>query len=123
MQREPQPSINLRFGRQSPAAQDRSRQLVDALPTERSNTSDQGRLSACPKITPATETHDETSEAAVDYIRRQVAAGTPFFCWVQRRVCTRVPTSPPSGEVRQGLAHAPNTMTGMVEHDGMSQIV
>ena len=24
---------------------------------------------------------DETSDAAVDYMQRQVAAGTPFFCW------------------------------------------
>jgi hypothetical protein len=24
---------------------------------------------------------DETSDAAIDFVKRQVAAGTPFFCW------------------------------------------
>jgi arylsulfatase A-like enzyme len=61
---------------------------------------------------------DETSDAAVDYIKRQVAAGAPFFCWynaTRMHLRTHVRAehrSPP------GLTSLTEYADGMVEHDG-----
>jgi arylsulfatase A-like enzyme len=60
---------------------------------------------------------DETSDAAVDFIKRQVAAGTPFFCWfnsTRMHFRTHVRAehrSPP------GLTALTEYADGMVEHD------
>jgi arylsulfatase A-like enzyme len=61
---------------------------------------------------------DETSDAAVDYIKRQAAAGQPFFCWynsTRMHLRTHVAAdrrSPP------GLTALTEYADGMVEHDG-----
>ncbi len=61
---------------------------------------------------------DETSDAAVDYIKRQVAGSKPFFCWynsTRMHLRTHVAAdrrSPP------GLTALTEYADGMVEHDG-----
>ena len=61
---------------------------------------------------------DETSDAAVDYIKRQTKAGKPFFCWynsTRMHLRTHVAAdrrSPP------GLTARTEYADGMVEHDG-----
>jgi arylsulfatase len=61
---------------------------------------------------------DETSDAAVDYLKRQVASGKPFFCWynsTRMHLRTHVAAdrrSPP------GLTARTEYADGMVEHDG-----
>ena len=61
---------------------------------------------------------DETSDAAVDYIKRQATAGKPFFCWynsTRMHLRTHVAAerrSPP------GLTARTEYADGMVEHDG-----
>ncbi len=61
---------------------------------------------------------DETSDAAIDYIKRQTAAGKPFFCWynsTRMHLRTHVAAerrSPP------GLTARTEYADGMVEHDG-----
>jgi arylsulfatase len=61
---------------------------------------------------------DETSDAAVDFMRRQVAAEQPFFCWfnsTRMHAFTHVKEenrSPP------GLTSRTEYNDGMVEHDG-----
>ncbi|MGC8642513.1 MAG: arylsulfatase [Isosphaeraceae bacterium] len=61
---------------------------------------------------------DETSDAAADFIRRQNAAGKPFFCWfnsTRMHLRTHVAAdrrSPP------GLTARTEYADGMVEHDG-----
>ena len=61
---------------------------------------------------------DETSDAAVDYLKRQAAAGKPFFCWynsTRMHLRTHVADdrrSPP------GLTARTEYADGMVEHDG-----
>ena len=61
---------------------------------------------------------DETSDAAVDYIKRQVEADSPFFCWynsTRMHFRTHVADdrrSPP------GLTARTEYADGMVEHDG-----
>ncbi|HWA98160.1 MAG TPA: arylsulfatase [Pirellulales bacterium] len=61
---------------------------------------------------------DETSDAAVDYMQRQVKTGKPFFCWfnsTRMHLRTHVAAdrrSPP------GLTARTEYADGMVEHDG-----
>jgi arylsulfatase A-like enzyme len=61
---------------------------------------------------------DETSAAAIDYIKRQRAAGKPFFCWfnsTRMHLRTHVAAnrrSPP------GLTALTEYADGMIEHDG-----
>ena len=61
---------------------------------------------------------DETSDAAIDYIKRQATAGKPFFCWynsTRMHLRTHVAAerrSPP------GLTARTEYADGMVEHDG-----
>jgi len=60
---------------------------------------------------------DETSDAAVDFIQRQVRAGKPFFCWfnsTRMHAITHVRAS------MRGQSGMPDNEygDGMVEHDG-----
>jgi arylsulfatase len=61
---------------------------------------------------------DETSDAAIDFMKRQQAAGKPFFCWMnttRMHFRTHVAAdrrSPP------GLTALNEYQDGMVEHDG-----
>jgi arylsulfatase len=61
---------------------------------------------------------DDTSDAAVDFIRRQAGAGKPFFCWwngTRMHLRTHVKAerrSPP------GATSLTEYADGMVEHDG-----
>ena len=61
---------------------------------------------------------DETSDAAVDYIKRQVQAKKPFFCWFNS---TRMHFRTHVKEDRRspaGLTARTEYADGMVEHDG-----
>jgi arylsulfatase A-like enzyme len=61
---------------------------------------------------------DETSDAAVDYIRRQAKANTPFFCWfnsTRMHLRTHVAADRRSPA---GLTARTEYADGMVEHDG-----
>ena len=61
---------------------------------------------------------DETSDAAVDYIRRQSKAGKPFFCWYN---ATRMHLRTHVAAERRspaGLTARTEYADGMVEHDG-----
>jgi arylsulfatase A-like enzyme len=58
---------------------------------------------------------DETSNAAIDFIKRQTQAGKPFFCWwngTRMHLYTHVR---PEYKGRSGLSEY---MDGMLEHDG-----
>ncbi len=61
---------------------------------------------------------DETSVAAIDYVKRQAASGKPFFCWwngTRMHFRTHVAAdrrSPP------GLTAKTEYADGMIEHDG-----
>lgn len=58
---------------------------------------------------------DETSNAAIDFIKRQAQAGKPFFCWwngTRMHLYTHVR---PEYKGRSGLSEY---MDGMLEHDG-----
>ena len=61
---------------------------------------------------------DETSDAAIDFIKRQVAAGKPFFCWynsTRMHLRTHVRAEHRSSP---GLTALTEYADGMVEHDG-----
>jgi arylsulfatase len=61
---------------------------------------------------------DETSEAAVDFIRRQAQAGKPFFCWMNTtRMHLRTHVAP-ERRSPPGLTARTEYADGMVEHDG-----
>jgi arylsulfatase len=61
---------------------------------------------------------DETSDAAVDYMRRQVAAGKPFFCWYNStRMHLRTHVRPEHRD-QPGLTARTEYADGMIEHDG-----
>jgi arylsulfatase A-like enzyme len=61
---------------------------------------------------------DETSDAAVDYIKRQAAAGKPFFCWFNStRMHLRTHVAP-ERRSPPGLTARTEYADGMVEHDG-----
>jgi arylsulfatase A-like enzyme len=61
---------------------------------------------------------DETSDAAVDYIKRQAAAGKPFFCWYNStRMHLRTHVAP-ERRSEPGLTARTEYADGMVEHDG-----
>ena len=58
---------------------------------------------------------DETSAAAIDFIKRQHAAGTPFFCWfnsTRMHLRTHV-----RKEHRGRYTHGSEYVDGMIEHD------
>jgi arylsulfatase A-like enzyme len=61
---------------------------------------------------------DETSDATVDFIKRQAAAGKPFFCWhnATRMHCfTHVKAD---RRDKPGLTSRTEYNDGMIEHDG-----
>jgi arylsulfatase len=61
---------------------------------------------------------DETSDAAVDYIKRQVASGKPFLCWMnttRMHFRTHVRTE---HRDNPGLIARTEYADGMIEHDG-----
>jgi arylsulfatase A-like enzyme len=61
---------------------------------------------------------DETSDAAVDYIKRQAAARIPFFCWMnttRMHFRTHVRTE---HRDKPGLTARTEYADGMIEHDG-----
>lgn len=61
---------------------------------------------------------DETSDAAVDYIRRQAKAGKPFFLWYNStRMHLRTHVAP-ERRSPPGLTALTEYADGMVEHDG-----
>ncbi|MGB8628452.1 MAG: arylsulfatase [Xanthobacteraceae bacterium] len=61
---------------------------------------------------------DETSDAAVDYMHRQVAAGKPFFCWMNTtRMHFRTHVRPEHRD-HPGLTARTEYADGMIEHDG-----
>jgi len=61
---------------------------------------------------------DETSDAAVDFIKRQVAAGTPFFCWMNTtRMHFRTHVRPEHRD-KPGFTARTEYADGMIEHDG-----
>jgi arylsulfatase A-like enzyme len=61
---------------------------------------------------------DETSDAAVDYIKRQVAAGKPFFCWMNTtRMHLRTHVRAEHRD-KPGLTARTEYADGMIEHDG-----
>jgi arylsulfatase len=61
---------------------------------------------------------DETSDAAIDFIKRQAAAGKPFFCWFNAtRMHLRTHVAP-ERRSPPGLTARTEYADGMVEHDG-----
>ena len=61
---------------------------------------------------------DETSDAAVDFMQRQVAAGTPFFCWFNStRMHLRTHVRAEHRD-QPGLTARTEYADGMIEHDG-----
>jgi len=61
---------------------------------------------------------DETSEAAIDFMQRQVKAGQPFFCWYNStRMHFRTHVRPEHRSPRGAKART-EYADGMVEHDG-----
>ena len=60
---------------------------------------------------------DETSDAAVDFIKRQAAAGTPFFCWFNStRMHWRTHVRAEHRDA-PGLTARTEYADGMIEHD------
>jgi arylsulfatase A-like enzyme len=60
---------------------------------------------------------DETSDAAVDFIKRQVAAGKPFFCWMNTtRMHFRTHVRAEHRD-QPGLTARTEYADGMIEHD------
>lgn len=57
---------------------------------------------------------DETSAAAIDFIKRQVAAGKPFFCWWNG---TRMHFRTHVKAEHRGISGQDEYSDGMVEHD------
>lgn len=61
---------------------------------------------------------DETSDAAVDYIKRQVTAGKPFFCWFNStRMHLRTHVKAEHRD-KPGFTARTEYNDGMIEHDG-----
>ena len=60
---------------------------------------------------------DETSDAAIDFMKRQKAAGKPFFCWMNAtRMHLRTHVAP-EHRSPPGLTALNEYQDGMVEHD------
>ncbi len=61
---------------------------------------------------------DETSDAAIDYMRRQVVGAKPFFCWMNTtRMHFRTHVRPEHRD-HPGLTARTEYADGMIEHDG-----
>jgi arylsulfatase len=62
---------------------------------------------------------DETSDAAVDYMKRQAAAGKPFFCWYNStRMHLRTHVRAEHRD-KPGLTARTEYADGMIEHDAI----
>jgi arylsulfatase A-like enzyme len=62
---------------------------------------------------------DETSGAAIDFIKRQVAANKPFFCWMNTtRMHFRTHVRAEHRD-KPGLTSRTEYADGMIEHDGV----
>src|SRR4029077_10487698 len=62
---------------------------------------------------------DETSDAAIDYMKRQVAANKPFFCWMNStRMHFRTHVRAEHRD-NPGLTARTEYADGMIEHDVM----
>jgi len=62
---------------------------------------------------------DETSQAAMDFMERQVKAGKPFFCWMNStRMHFRTHVRPEHRD-KSGLTARTEYADGMLEHDAM----
>jgi arylsulfatase len=60
---------------------------------------------------------DETTDAAVDYMQRQIKAGTPFFCWMNTtRMHFRTHVRAEHRD-KPGLTARTEYADGMIEHD------
>jgi arylsulfatase A-like enzyme len=60
---------------------------------------------------------DETTEAAIDFMKRQVAAGKPFFCWMNTTRMHMYTHVRPSMRGQSGMPDN-EYADGMIEHDG-----
>src|SRR5262249_17634754 len=61
---------------------------------------------------------DETSDAAIDFMKRQQSAGKPFFCWMNTtRMHLRTHVRAEHRD-KPGLTARTEYADGMVEHDG-----
>jgi arylsulfatase len=61
---------------------------------------------------------DETSAVAIDFIKRQAQAGTPFFCWFNA-THMHLRTHVRAGHRdKPGLNSRTEYADGMIEHDG-----
>jgi arylsulfatase A-like enzyme len=60
---------------------------------------------------------DETSAAAIDFIRRQVTANTPFFCWFNSTRMHFITHVRPEHRDQPGLTTRTEYNDGMIEHD------
>jgi arylsulfatase len=61
---------------------------------------------------------DETSDAAVDYIKRQAAANKPFFCWYNSTRMHAFTHVKADRRDKPGLTSRTEYNDGMIEHDG-----
>jgi arylsulfatase len=61
---------------------------------------------------------DETSDAAVDFIRRQTAASKPFFCWMNTTRMHAFTHVKAEHRDKPGLTARTEYADGMIEHDG-----
>ncbi len=62
---------------------------------------------------------DETSDAAIDFMKRQKGAGKPFFCWMNStRMHWRTHVRPEHRD-KPGLTARTEYADGMIEHDAM----
>src|SRR5438045_7635997 len=60
---------------------------------------------------------DETTDAAVDYLRRQAKTGRPFFCWMNTtRMHFRTHVKAEHRD-KPGLTARTEYADGMIEHD------
>jgi arylsulfatase len=58
---------------------------------------------------------DETSTAAIDFIKRQAQANRPFFCWFNSTRMHAITHVRPSMQDQSGISEY---FDGMIEHDG-----
>jgi arylsulfatase A-like enzyme len=61
---------------------------------------------------------DETSDAAVDYIKRQAQANKPFFCWMNTTRMHAFTHVKAEHRDKPGLTSRTEYNDGMIEHDG-----
>jgi arylsulfatase len=61
---------------------------------------------------------DETSDAAVDYMKRQAAANKPFFCWYNSTRMHAFTHVKADRRDKPGLTSRTEYADGMIEHDG-----